>query len=60
MFFLLLLLPLALAERRLGADPCAHQAYVLAQGAPLPRGRVFPDQRAYVDARVDATGVGTR
>ena len=64
MFRLLLLLLAAAAvpshaRRRLSLDVCAHRAFVLAQGAPLPNGKVFPPQRGYVDARVDDSGRGT-
>ena len=64
---MLLLLLLALAgcagaARRLSLDACAPAVYILAQGAPCARGRVFawPPPRRYVSALQDATGAGTR
>lgn len=57
--FLILLLPLLAAARRLSMSECSHEAYVLASGAPLLKGRVFPAPRTFVDYRVDDTGEGT-
>ena len=60
---LLLLIPFAHAfgNRRLSGHICAHQVYILAQGAPTEKpGKTFSaDREKWYDAKIDDSGVGT-